>query len=349
MREVHAANSQEDYRRMEKLLDEVISEFGKALHFLFLRAESRLLQEKYYEAIADLGSLLKEAPHEIEPLYMRAVAYYQLAEYDAVNVHIKEIMKYDPDHEGARALNKKISNFRKLLKRARQLVKDKKLDEATQVFIQATEVDTDHLEQVLSVYSEICEAHIELKVLENAADYCEPAISEKHANQLSTCLKYSQFHLDRCDDDQCFEFNLRLWKKCEEADEGQQNRDIRNGMEQNQRLHKRFRDKDRDYYGILGLPRDASSSEIRKKYRKLAKELHPDRFVGESEEKQKKAEKNFHRVAQAYEILSDEELRSKYDRGEDVENPNAPRQQHQGFHGFPFQFKRGGQSFSFSF
>ena len=64
----------------------------------------------------------------------------------------------------------------------------------------------------------------------------------------------------------------------------------------------------RDYYEILGVSRDASQDEIKKAYRKLAKQYHPDlNKDGGSAEK-------FKEISQAYEVLSDEDKRTQYDR-----------------------------------
>ncbi|MGN4668096.1 molecular chaperone DnaJ [Bacillus cereus group sp. MYBK234-1] len=97
----------------------------------------------------------------------------------------------------------------------------------------------------------------------------------------------------------------------------------------------------RDYYEVLGLSKDASTDEIKKAYRRLAKKYHPD--VSEEEN----AIERFKEVHEAYEVLSDDQKRSQYDllghvganKGfdgfgfEDIfggggrhRNPNAPRQ-----------------------
>lgn len=67
--------------------------------------------------------------------------------------------------------------------------------------------------------------------------------------------------------------------------------------------------KQRDYYEILGVPKDANADAIKKAYRKLAMQFHPDKNPGNKE-----AEDKFKEAAEAYEVLSDSEKRAKYDR-----------------------------------
>jgi molecular chaperone DnaJ len=65
----------------------------------------------------------------------------------------------------------------------------------------------------------------------------------------------------------------------------------------------------RDYYEILGIAKSASQDEIKKAYRKVAMQYHPDRNPGD-----KAAEEKFKEAAEAYEILSDTDKRAQYDR-----------------------------------
>ena len=65
---------------------------------------------------------------------------------------------------------------------------------------------------------------------------------------------------------------------------------------------------EQDYYELLGVPRDASHADIKRAFRRLARELHPD--VSEAPD----AERSFRAVAEAYEVLSDPERRRTYDR-----------------------------------
>ena len=70
----------------------------------------------------------------------------------------------------------------------------------------------------------------------------------------------------------------------------------------------------RDYYEVLGVNKTASNDEIKKAYRKLAVQYHPDKQHGKSEEEKKKAEEQFKEVAEANEVLSDPQKRAEYDQ-----------------------------------
>jgi molecular chaperone DnaJ len=98
----------------------------------------------------------------------------------------------------------------------------------------------------------------------------------------------------------------------------------------------------RDYYDVLGVPKNASDDDIKKAYRKLAMKFHPDRNQGEEA---KKAEEKFKEAKEAYEMLSEPPKRAAYDQyGHAGVDPNAAgmgggfRGGQEGFGGFAEAF-----------
>ena len=88
---------------------------------------------------------------------------------------------------------------------------------------------------------------------------------------------------------------------------------------------------EKDFYAILGVPKDADAATIKKTYRNLARELHPDKTRGD-----KKLEDRFKEVSEAYDILGDEKKRAEYDEARSLYESGAFRQG--GFNGFSGDF-----------
>src|SRR3989338_504353 len=95
----------------------------------------------------------------------------------------------------------------------------------------------------------------------------------------------------------------------------------------------------KDYYGVLGVNKEASKDEIKKAFYKLAHKYHPDKKDGD--------EAKFKEVNEAYQVLSDEDKRSKYDQFGSADAQGFGGSQ-SGFEGFDFSgFQNGGADFDF--
>lgn len=139
-----------------------------------------------------------------------------------------------------------------------------------------------------------------------------------------------------------YEEAIRDYQKASDLDPENQEYE-RNVREAKLELKKSKR---KNYYKILGIPKDADDNEIKKSYRKLALKYHPDKN-NESEETKRKAEEMFKDVSEAYgkeknfwpsfdktqhifffflfqEVLSDPSKRRKYDSGQDLEEFGGP-------------------------
>jgi len=91
----------------------------------------------------------------------------------------------------------------------------------------------------------------------------------------------------------------------------------------------------KDLYSVLGLQKGASADDIKKAYRKMSKEWHPDKHKGE-----KDAETKFKEINEAYEVLGNEDKKRQYDQFGTTGGPGGGGQ---GFGGFDFSgFQNGG-------
>ena len=104
------------------------------------------------------------------------------------------------------------------------------------------------------------------------------------------------------------------------------------------------RSKSKDYYKVLCVSNDVDDLAIKRAYRRMTKQHHPDKAAAQGVEREE-AQKKMAEINEAYEVLSDPELRARFDRGDD---PNNPEHQQGGpFHGSPFGQGPGGQQFFF--
>jgi DnaJ homolog subfamily C member 3 len=105
------------------------------------------------------------------------------------------------------------------------------------------------------------------------------------------------------------------------------------------------RSKTKDYYKVLGVEHDADERQIKSAYRKLSKQYHPDKAakLGITNEE---AEIKIRAINEAYEVLSNPELRARFDRGDDPNDPSSgqsgPFPGGSPFGGQPFFFQQGG-------
>src|SRR3954466_10186126 len=87
---------------------------------------------------------------------------------------------------------------------------------------------------------------------------------------------------------------------------------------------------EKDFYAVLGVPKDADKAAIRKAYRKLARKYHPDANAGDA-----KAEEKFKEISEAYDVLADEKRRREYDEARSLFGSGS-------FNGFGGGYRPGG-------
>lgn len=276
-------------------------------HALLRRAWCTFRTGDMYESIADAGKVLKLEPNNIAALELRGGCYYTLGEKETAMNHYRQALKLDPEHKGCKEGHRLIKKIQKSRDRyAKAVAKGDR--EAALTHLQAViDADPEHGTSVPEAQKDMAKLYMELGQHKDAKLMAEDAL-KKNENDGSLLILLADIMMDNEEWDEAI---FRI-KKALEQNEG--NREWHEKLRKAEAALKQSKQK--DYYKILNLPRNCKPKDIKKAYREGALRWHPDKHTGEEEKE--KAEKQFQLIAEAYEILSDPELRRKFDLGEEV-------------------------------
>ncbi|KAM0746903.1 Co-chaperone [Meredithblackwellia eburnea MCA 4105] len=181
---------------------------------------------------------------------------------------------------------------------------------------------------ITKLVSTLCRAYVTIGQTRKAGMTCEEVL-ERDPEDLWGLVSKS----DKLVQDEQWEEAVRVLTTAFE-NTGKSDRMILEKLQKAQRLLKQSTAK--DYYKVLGVSRDADAKTIKKAYRKATLKAHPDKEGG--------SEAKMAALNEAYEVLSNPELRARFDNGEDPNDPTANQQNPFAHGGSPFQhfFQQGG-------
>ncbi|KAH6555245.1 hypothetical protein KP509_1Z270900 [Ceratopteris richardii] len=296
-----------------------------------LKAQVLLKAKDYSNAIAEAGRVLKNDENDLDALLLRGKGYYYLADHDVAIRHYQKGLRLDPEHTGLKKEYFKLKNLLKKSKNAEDLAERGKFRAAVEEYNSALAVDPDHIAFNVNLHLGLCKVLVKLGRAKDALSSCSSAL-EINEELVDALIKRGEAKI-----------LLEEWESAVEdlkiaVNKDHQNHEARELLmkaEKGVKMSKR-----KDWYKVLGIAKTASAADIKRAYKKLALQWHPDKNVDNKEE----AEAKFREIAEAYEVLGDEDKRARYDRGEDLEEqtmgPGGPG----GFH-----FGQGGQTFTFHF
>ncbi|XP_073282121.1 dnaJ protein P58IPK homolog isoform X1 [Primulina huaijiensis] len=335
-------------------IDKVVLVFSPACtKAKLLKARLLIASKDYSSAISEAGYILKEEEDNLEALLLRGRAYYYLADHDVSIRHYQKGLRLDPEHG---ELKKAYFGLKNLLKKTKSVsdffhvkihdlrsylcialcitqaddnASKGKLRLAVEEYKAAIALDPNHTSHNVNLHLGLCKVLVKLGRGQDAVTSCNEVL-EIDGDSVEALKQRGEAKLLIED----WEGAVADLKSAYEK--SPQDMDIREALmraEKSLKLSQR-----KDWYKILGISKTASMSEIKKAYKKLALQWHPDKNVDNREE----AEAKFREIAAAYEILGDEDKRTKYDRGEDIEEMG-------GMGGGGFNPFGGGQQFTFHF
>ncbi|KAL3787333.1 hypothetical protein ACHAWO_006259 [Cyclotella atomus] len=304
----NASISREDWQSATNELKEALnflSSPSDAPDLLFLLARSQFHIQDYYGAISDTGKLLKAYPQHLEAYALRGDSYWRLNEVEMAGKHFREGLKLDPEHDGCKAGHRQMKKVTKKDKKGDEHFAKGNYKQAIDAWWEAMNDDLSHLHFVRPTLLKVVKAHIKLgeydKAVEEANKHVENEESVEGLHALGEALIAGEK----------FDEAIRTYQRAMEIAPDGEKRQCQQKVEEAQVALKQSKEK--NYYKILGVQRNADLKQIKKEYKKLALQWHPDK-----NEDKEKAEKMFQDISEAYEVLSDKEMRAKYDRGEPV-------------------------------
>eukprot|EP00545_Synedropsis_sp_CCMP1620_P002612 CAMPEP_0119012844 /NCGR_PEP_ID=MMETSP1176-20130426/7657_1 /TAXON_ID=265551 /ORGANISM="Synedropsis recta cf, Strain CCMP1620" /LENGTH=500 /DNA_ID=CAMNT_0006965879 /DNA_START=25 /DNA_END=1527 /DNA_ORIENTATION=+ len=334
----------EEWQEAAHFLDRAMKHVEQASDLTFQRAQALYHLGDYYGAISDTGRVLKAHSQHLEAYELRGKAYFRLGDHETATNHYREGLKLDPEHKGCKAGHRFVKSIEKKKKRGDDAYDQGKNEDAIAHWWEAINIDQSHIAFFRPTLLKIVKAHTKLGQHDKAIEEAEKHVNNQETVEGLYALGGAQQGAEK------YEEAVRTFQRAMEVAPDDQKQEAQQKAREAEVALKQSKEK--NYYKILGIARQANSKEIKKAYREMALKWHPDKNTGDTKEE---AEKMFQDISEAYEVLSSDDLRGKYDRGEAVfENQGGGGQQRHNPHQFfnqhfqqrgQQQQQRGGQRF----
>ncbi|XP_059081547.1 dnaJ homolog subfamily C member 3-like [Tigriopus californicus] len=339
IRDAQAFIQAKNYPPAIEVLGEVLDQIPWDPTLRELRADAYMGSGNVIHAISDIRATTKLRSDDTTGYYKLSQLHYQLGEAEESLKEIRECLRLDPEHKDCYPFYKTLKKVAKFVTAA-QTAQDEQqwedcLDAARKVLKNEPEVQNIRFH----AHDRLCHCQLKGGDTSEAQKACSEALKVREEPRLY-CDRAEAFLAEDMLDEAVSDYRKAL-----ELDETFQR--AKEGIQKAQKRQKQA--SKRDYYKILGVKRNANKRDVAKAYRKLAQKWHPDNFQDETEKK--KAEKKFMDIAAAKEVLSDQEMRQKYDNGEDPLDPESQQEGHPFRGGHPFHGGHpfGGGNFQFKF
>lgn len=252
-------------------------------------------------------SILRSNNADPDALVLRGRAFYAQGENDKAIQHFRSAISYDPDFKDAVKYLRMVQKLDRLKDEGNAHFKAGRYQDAVDVYTSGLEVDS-------------ANRSINSKLLNNRAmcytklnNFTAAIADADKAVQLDpSYTKAKKTRAKALGESGDWDEAVRAYKAIQEQNPSEPGiaKDVRNAELE---LKKSKR---KDYYKILGVSKDASETEIKKAYRKLAVVHHPDKNPGDDT-----AEERFKEIQEAHETLVDPQKRERYDSGVDLMEP----------------------------
>lgn len=300
---------------------------------LLMRVECHVALKDWQSVLVDTRKILQSDKSSMDALLIRGRAYYYLGEHDNALTHWKEGLRLDPEHKQLKDATKALRLLLRRIANADSSLQSGNAAESLEEADMALASDPSHTVIRPALLLKRAAALRALSRWNEALDAASQSIALDET-KAEAWMARAEAKLGLSE----FEGAVQDYTKATQLD--QHNSAAAQGLHRAQVELKKSLQK--DFYKELGVPRNANPRAIKKAYRKAALLWHPDKH--EKDEDKTVAAKKFQAIAEAYEVLSDPEIKGKYDRGEPYDAKTQQQQQQQnpfgGFGGFQGGFQQ---------
>ncbi|KAJ3268338.1 DnaJ sub C member 7 [Terramyces sp. JEL0728] len=319
------------------------------------RAEALLGCWDVQEAGQVAAALIRSSAEARNPdaICVRAKAMHLLESHPVSTViqFLSTSLQYDPDNKKSRVFYKHIKNLEAIKTKGNDFFKAGQWEDAIAAYNEFLKADPKGGVMKAKVLSNRAIVYSRINQYDNVIEDCAEALDlltkicftkdfthgidvshEDKANSIQSAL-YSKLYLrlaDAYNKKEDYVEAVRAYEAALAMDPG--NSEIKSALRNAKQAEKIAKRK--DYYKILGIDKSASEPEIKKAYRKLALQYHPDKRNLLPEAEQAGADNKFKDIQEAYEVLSDDRKKSLFDAGHDIDGSSASAGQ--GFHSHDF-------------
>lgn len=255
-------------------------------------AQLKMANENSYAKAQDIAmNMLRQNNQDPDALMIRARAFYGLGETEQALKTLKICISLDPDMKSAIKLLRTVQKLMRTKEEGNNAFKAKDYRKAIDLWSQALEVDPSNKDMNAKILQNRAQAHINLKEYDNAVKDCTEALRLD-----PSYVKAQKIRAKAHGAAGNWEEAVRDYKAVAESNPTEKGiqEEIRKAEFELKKAQRK------DYYKILGVSKDASEHEIKKAYRKLAIQYHPDKNRDDPQ-----GDEKFKEIGEAYETLID--------------------------------------------
>jgi len=308
--DIEKYSTREEWRSVAYYCQRLLEQVPTLTAYKIKRAEALVLNKRVLEAVDIVMDVLRLDNRNVDAIFVRGLIFFYQGNVDKAVDTFKHAVQLAPDHSKSITYLKKIKCIKKNKDEAGELLKQEKVSDALEIYQKTIQIEpcNDLINSKLYFNVSICYA--KLKKNSEALTAVNEAI-KLDGNYFKAKLK--QVHLlienEKYDD---------AVREAESLYRTNKDQSVRALLDKAKTELKRSKQK--DYYKILGIARNATEDDIKKAYKKKALLHHPDRHSNATPEEKKEHETKFKELGEAYAILSDKNKKMRYDNGHDIED-----------------------------